>query len=1724
MFKRRESKQQSANRRTPAFQSKSQRGKHQRRLLMEGLEQRQLMAAGVVPTLPPNVNVPSFVGPRNIGTVGAFVTTETEAIGQIGINDSFLTAQVLPLGNLSNQESTIDLTGSAGFVVNPITGIIQTDIDVYAIDLKAGDILDVAALGSIAQISVYDENSRFLFGTSTNNGVAGYSNDSPLQTVGNVQMAQVIPRDGRYYILGTQTVGVGVGNSYTYGLRTYRPVTESLPVGAQQILYIDFDGGFFARDQFTRGIPVGGIVQIPSLEETLDGLPQLNLTANNPAEINLLIDKTLAHVNQHFRSIARNGTNGDFANTGIAGEYGITILNSRDHADPVNNPLVTRVIVGGTTAQIGIPGILGVSPSGDIGNFDLSEIVLSPLDLVLAYSTQFPFSPSASVFDAVARTIAVTISHEAAHSFGIEHTNGNNNTPSLIDQAGPRVPEFDLGVGIDMIFGTADDQPIEFVTDTFDPTENYVGTEFVPAALSHVLSTGTVGGAGISGRVFNDLNRNGSGTGDVGIAGVTVFVDTNVNGVLDANEPRTLTAVDGTYTLSAGAGTVTIGVQPPPSFLPSPTTSRTVTLTSGGSATGVDFGFFRSPNDITGRFFADNNGNGFPDTGDAGIAGIYVYLDLDGDDRPDLGEPATTTSETGTYRLELPNGVGPYTIRYVTQPGFLATSPVGGEHVGVVPGDSRIGTLDFGLLPSRDYGDLPASYGIPSHGIVAGLSLGTSVDRETAPQANDAGVFDGTGDDTNGPLNVGGNVIDDEDGVLQLEALGPGSSTTFQVTTTNNSSTGAPAYLSAWFDFNRNNVFDASERVISNRLLGTATTPIEVNVPADITPGVVNARFRYSQTQNLGPGGDADTGEVEDYQYTILEGADLVNPDTFPVSRNTAINLDILANDFMNESLTINNFGIVGQLPSGDNFQTRGLVELSDDGRQARYIPQPGFVGQDYFTYTVRNEFGIVRDDQGNPIEVLVTVNVTFQSNVPIAIDDTFEITSGSSRALNVLDNDIPSSAGGLSISGLTAGSAGGTLRITGGGQSLTYTPLPGTTTETFTYSVIDGNNVTSTANVTVNVLPNSRLDDLAAFSIETLDFLNETPISSIQSGKDFKLRVYVEDVRTNVSDSVKGLFSAFLDVLYTDELVAPADNTPNDNTPFDIAFGRRYVGSNVFQQSDTVTPGLLDDLGGTQPISNQQPQGNPNDPINPNREVLFTITMRATGTGVAIFQADPADEDVSETLLLNSLSALDAGDLRLGRTELVITPASNNFTSAIDDSFPDGRDSNGNLIASPNTAQLRVLDNDLIRRQESSTTPPVLGAPLAITEFEVLTVAKFGTAVVNPGDDFISYTPRSGASGLESFTYFIVTEDGTRSSAQVTFPVGNAVPAPLVDLKFALTDANGNVTTNPNIGVGDTFGVQIIADDLRGGFNASTVYAAYLDVLYDADFIRPLDSSSTDRFDFDVEFGPDFDAGSGRGSAARLGIIDEFGTQDRRVPIPPGTAVEASRVLATLFFQATASGSTRVVGSPADGLPFQDTLVLNRDPPIPVSQIRYNVLPITIGSGSVSGEFPRQNTALPPDVNNDGVVTPVDALTIINEMNRQWIAGFEGESAAQVFVNEFFTDVSGDKQVTAVDALMVINYLNLQSAMQFIGEGEAAVSDVLPRGNDSASQQSSRSVADASVAMLSDDSSPLVAAATVPTVSSGSSLLDAPVSETENADEDDVLDLLAADIAGLWG
>jgi VCBS repeat-containing protein len=144
-----------------------------------------------------------------------------------------------------------------------------------------------------------------------------------------------------------------------------------------------------------------------------------------------------------------------------------------------------------------------------------------------------------------------------------------------------------------------------------------------------------------------------------------------------------------------------------------------------------------------------------------------------------------------------------------------------------------------------------------------------------------------------------------------------------------------------------------------------------------------------------------------------------------------------------------------------------GTVTITQNDTRLSYSPAPNFVGTETFTYTARNQNGEMHT-------ATMTVTVTGVNDLPSANNDTFSVPRNATNfVLNVLQNDssAPDTGETLTVTARTTGSAGGTLTIGPNGGDIRYTPANNFIgTESFTYTISDGNGGTDTATVTLTV------------------------------------------------------------------------------------------------------------------------------------------------------------------------------------------------------------------------------------------------------------------------------------------------------------------------------------------------------------------------------------------------------------------------------------------------------------------------------------------------------------------------------------------------------------------------------------------------------------------------------------------------------------------------------
>jgi len=282
-----------------------------------------------------------------------------------------------------------------------------------------------------------------------------------------------------------------------------------------------------------------------------------------------------------------------------------------------------------------------------------------------------------------------------------------------------------------------------------------------------------------------------------------------------------------------------------------------------------------------------------------------------------------------------------------------------------------------------------------------------------------------------------------------------------------------------------------------------------------------------------------------------------------------------------------------------------------------------------------------VTDNAGASDTATVTVDVT-SNFAPTAVDDAspsvLDTETLSIGTASLVANDTDPDGDTLSVSAVSGTSAQGATVVLSGG-TITYNPSVSPTlaslgdgeslTDTFTYTVSDGNGGTDTA--TVSVLVNGV--DLAEYRLEVLD-VNGNVTTTVAAGGTFTLVAFAEDLAANAG----GVFAGFLDVNYAGAVITPTGPiVPGAN------FSQALNGTNT-------TPGLLDEVGG---IGSLTPQG-------PGEFEVFRQDFIAGPTaGTVTFTSDePEDQSQRQTLVHGSNAGIPVEQIEFGSTTLTITGA----------------------------------------------------------------------------------------------------------------------------------------------------------------------------------------------------------------------------------------------------------------------------------------------------------------------------------------------------------------------------------------------------------------------------------------------------------------------------------
>lgn len=241
---------------------------------------------------------------------------------------------------------------------------------------------------------------------------------------------------------------------------------------------------------------------------------------------------------------------------------------------------------------------------------------------------------------------------------------------------------------------------------------------------------------------------------------------------------------------------------------------------------------------------------------------------------------------------------------------------------------------------------------------------------------------------------------------------------------------------------------------------GDRITVTAVTTPSNGTVQNVGNGVIYTPRANF-VGSDAFSYTIADsagltatarVTVNVVEVPPVAQDDSATTPRNTAVTIDVLANDRDPGGTALTLVSVT--------VPANGRAEIVDN--RVRYTPNPGFGGTDGFSYTVRNA-------AGSTATARVTVTVT--NRAPTAVDDAATTVGARPVSIDVLANDSDPEGDALAIAGVGT-PANGTARIDG--TRIVYQARVGFSgVDSFTYTVRDAFGATATATVRVTVQPN---------------------------------------------------------------------------------------------------------------------------------------------------------------------------------------------------------------------------------------------------------------------------------------------------------------------------------------------------------------------------------------------------------------------------------------------------------------------------------------------------------------------------------------------------------------------------------------------------------------------------------------------------------------------------
>ncbi|WP_168210865.1 Ig-like domain-containing protein [Persicimonas caeni] len=430
----------------------------------------------------------------------------------------------------------------------------------------------------------------------------------------------------------------------------------------------------------------------------------------------------------------------------------------------------------------------------------------------------------------------------------------------------------------------------------------------------------------------------------------------------------------------------------------------------------------------------------------------------------------------------------------------------------------------------------------------------------------------------------------------------------------------------------------------------------------------------------------------------------------------------------------------------------------------------------------------------------------------PNASDDTVSLDEDTSTSIDVLANDSDPDADSLSVTSVSTPSHG---TATVSGSQVVYTPDANYNgTDSFTYTVGDGNGETDSATVSLTITP---VNDAPQANDDPTTLAEDTPV--------------VIDVIANDQD-IEGHNLTVINVS------SPAHGTTSTNGSQIV-----YTPDTDYHGSDSFTYTIRDLLGGTDTATVALTI----TPVNDAPEAVDNAGTMDEDTIVAIRVLRNDSDPDGDALTLTSVGTASHGtaSIRPSHGDIRYAPDANyhgpeSFTYTVGDGNGGSDTATVSLTITPVNDPPQAADDSTSLAEDTTASIDVLandddvdGDSLSVTN---ISTPSHGTTTTTGSN--ITYTPDANYNGADSFIYTVSDGNGGSDTATVTVNIGSGNDNPQAADDSASVDEDAStavdVLANDTDPDGDSLSIDSVTTPANG---TATIAGSQITYTPDANF-----------------------------------------------------------------------------------------------------------------------------------------------------------------------------------------------------------------------------------------------------------------------------------------------